>query len=63
MRDASLDRPSEMPTDEIEHHEYHSAVEVDESVDNWRDWIGPALAVLFLVAALIVVVLMLTGQL
>lgn len=47
---------------ELEHHEYHSAVEVDESVDNWRDWVGPALAVLFLIGALVVVVMMLTGQ-
>ena len=46
-----------------EHHEYHSAVEVDETRDDWKDWVGPGLAISFLLAALVVLVLMLTGQL
>jgi hypothetical protein len=52
---------ADVPQNELEHHEYHSAVEVDEAVGSWKDWVGPALAVLALVAALIVVVMMLSG--
>ncbi len=52
-----------IPESELEHHEYHSAVEVDETQDNWRDWVGPGLALAFMLAAVVVVILMLTGQL
>jgi len=45
-----------------EPHGYHSAVEVDETVENWRDWVGPGLAILFLIAAIVVLTLMVSGQ-
>lgn len=53
-------RDAERPGDN-EHHEYHSAVEVDESFDNWRDWVGPVLAILVVVGALVVLVLTANG--
>lgn len=43
-----------------EHHEYHSAVEVDETRDDWKDWVGPLMAILALIGAL--VLLFLTSQ-
>ena len=53
---------ADVPQDELEHHGYHSAVEVDESVGSWKDWVGPALAVLALIAAVVVVIMMLSGM-
>ena len=52
---------ADVPQNEPEHHQYHSAVEVDEAVGSWKDWVGPGLAVLALVGALVVVILMLFG--
>ncbi len=52
MNDATAGRHAGTAHDP-DHHEYHSAVEVDESVDNWRDWVGPMLAILFVLAALV----------
>lgn len=52
---------ADVPPNELEHHEYHSAVEVDEKVGSWKDWVGPGLAALALIAALVVVILMLSG--
>ncbi len=43
MKHASNSRSRDAPRP-TEQHEYHSAVEVDETQANWRDWIGPALA-------------------
>ncbi|HEY0116914.1 MAG TPA: hypothetical protein VGB54_14460 [Allosphingosinicella sp.] len=63
MAEAARSGGTDVPQPEIEHNEYHSAVEVDENYANWRDWVGPALAALFALAAIIVVVLMLTEQL
>lgn len=45
------------PEAQTEHHEYHSRVEVDESHENWRDWVGPALAILTVVGALLMLFL------
>jgi hypothetical protein len=61
MSDATMDRAAESPQPEFEHHEYHSAVEVDETVGSWKDWVGPSLAVIGLLAALVVIVMMLSG--
>jgi hypothetical protein len=47
---------------DTEPHGYHSAVEIDEDVGSWRDWVGPALALLFLVGAIVVLVLMTNGM-
>ena len=41
----------------LEQHGYHSAVEIDEDVGSWRDWVGPVLAVLFLVGAILLLFL------
>ena len=49
------------PSTEIEHHEYHSAVEVDETVGSWKDWVGPGLAVFALVGILAIIILMMAG--
>lgn len=37
---------------EAEPRGYHSAVEIDEDVGSWKDWVGPALAILFVVLAI-----------
>jgi hypothetical protein len=54
MRDITAGRPADADT---ELHEYHSAVEVDENYDNWRDWVGPVLAILAVVGALVLLFL------
>lgn len=60
MRDASIRRLRGDTQADHDHHEYHSAVEVDETQNNWRDWIGPALAIAGVILA--VALLFLTGQ-
>lgn len=37
----------------LEQQGYHSAVEIDEEVGSWRDWVGPGLAILFVVLAIV----------
>ena len=61
MAKTAMGGPVDPQAGEIEHHEYHSAVEVDETVGSWKDWVGPGLALLALLVALVVVVLMLSG--
>jgi hypothetical protein len=46
-----------------EHHGYHSAVEIDEEVGSWRDWVGPAAAIFFLIAGLVGLTLTINGSL
>lgn len=36
-----------------EQHGYHSAIEIDEDIGSWRDWVGPGLAILFVVLAIV----------
>jgi len=61
MNEATAGTGARTPQDDPDHHEYHSAVEVDESFDNWRDWVGPSLAILFVLAALVGLVLTVGG--
>lgn len=62
MSEATISEAAEPSPPEIEHHEYHSAVEVDENYNNWRDWVGPGAAILFLIGALVVIAMMITGN-
>lgn len=61
MSEVTMGNGAEDAPPELEHNEYHSAVEVDETVGSWKDWVGPALAALALIAAVVVVILMLSG--
>lgn len=63
MTDRTIDSGTSGAEPELEHHEYHSAVEVDETKDNWRDWVGPVLAVLFAIGAIVIVVMTWNGWL
>ena len=45
-----------------EHHGYHSAVEIDEEVGSWKDWVGPSLAILFVVLAIVGLFLTVDGR-
>lgn len=47
----------------VEPHGYHSAVEIDEDVGSWRDWVGPGLAILFVILALVGLSLTVSGDL
>lgn len=51
MRDSSIRRLRDAAQAD-EPHDYHSAVEIDESKPNWKDWIGPGLAVFGVAGAL-----------
>ena len=61
MRDTSIRRlRDEAQADD--HHDYHSAVEIDESAANWKDWIGPAVAVFGVLAAVLLLFLTNAGR-
>ncbi len=50
MRNSSIKHPRDAAQAD-EHHDYHSAVEIDETEANWKDWVGPGLAVFGVLAA------------
>lgn len=57
MRSDSMIRaPSPMAEAEFEHDEYHSSLEMDDT-SGWRVFIVPALAALFVIGALAILVL------
>lgn len=61
MKDTSIRRLRDAaPADD--QHDYHSAVEIDESKADWKDWIGPAVAVFGVLAALLLLFLTNAGH-
>ncbi len=45
-----------------ESHGYHSAVEIDEDVGSWKDWVGPVLAILVVIGAIVALALTVNGS-
>ena len=66
MRDTSIRRLRDAAQAEDQpdnsHHDYHSAVEIDESEANWKDWVGPGLAVFGVLAAVLLLFLTNAGH-
>lgn len=61
MRDSSIRRLRDTAQAD-EHHDYHSAVEIDETEPNWRDWIGPGMAIFGFLAAMLLLFLTNAGH-
>lgn len=55
-RDAASDAAPGTARD-LDHHDYHSAVEIDETQANWKDWVGPGLAIFGVIAAMLLLFL------
>lgn len=57
MRSDSMPQAQmQTPQDEFEHDEYHSSLEIDDTT-GWRVFIVPALAAIFVIGALMILVL------